>query len=378
MIRKVICFVVFLNYAASNLFSQTFDLFGQLSAWMVTNQSTDTQLSSGFRYIPAINFNSSIKKRHQVDFELSYNVNGNVQVHNRSSASTDWNVKLYRLWLRYATSQLELRLGLQKINFGAAVLLRSLMWFDSIDPRDPLHLTTGVYGLLCRYYFLNNANIWLWGLYGNDHPKGWEAFPSAEKKPEFGGRIQTPLFKGEIAVSYHHRTMYLGKSIFAQYLFDKFVPEDRFAIDGKWDVGIGLWIETAISHQQSDMVAAVYQKMTTLGLDYTIGWRNGLHILAEHLTVHLSDRPFAFDQSSQISAISIDYPLGLVDQLMGMVYYDWDNDGWYRFLSWQRVYDAWSFHVIGFWNPPNYMLYQKQEANEFMGKGIQLMIVFNH
>jgi len=54
---------------------------------------------------------------------------------------------------------------LQKINFGSATLFRLLMWFDRIDPRDPLKLTDGVYGLLLRYYFHNNTNIWLWGLY---------------------------------------------------------------------------------------------------------------------------------------------------------------------------------------------------------------------
>ena len=69
--------------------------------------------------------------------------------------------------MRYSSDQFELRLGLQKINFGSASMLRPLMWFDQMDPRDPLHLTDGVWGLLARYYFLNNANIWLWGLYGN-------------------------------------------------------------------------------------------------------------------------------------------------------------------------------------------------------------------
>ena len=70
--------------------------------------------------------------------------------------------------------------GLQKINFGSAVLLRPLMWFDSLDPRDPLQLTDGVYAVLLRYYFPNNANLWAWALYGNDSPKGWESAATAE------------------------------------------------------------------------------------------------------------------------------------------------------------------------------------------------------
>lgn len=35
------------------------------------------------------------------------------------------------------------------------------MRFDQVDPRDPLKLTDGVRGLLGRYCFLNNADIWL-------------------------------------------------------------------------------------------------------------------------------------------------------------------------------------------------------------------------
>ena len=67
-------------------------------------------------------------------------------------------------------NKLHIEPGLQKINFGSATMLRPLMWFDQVDPRDPLQLTDGVWGVLGRYYFLNNANIWLWGLYGNKNP----------------------------------------------------------------------------------------------------------------------------------------------------------------------------------------------------------------
>ena len=34
--------------------------------------------------------------------------------------------------------------------------------------------TNGVNALLGRYYFNNNANIWLWGLYGNEDPRGFD------------------------------------------------------------------------------------------------------------------------------------------------------------------------------------------------------------
>jgi len=79
------------------------------------------------------------------------------------------------------------------------------MWFDQIDSRDPLQLTDDVWGLQARYYFPNIANIWLWGLYGNNERRGWEAVPVSKNIPEFGGRVQLPIPSGEIALSYNHR-----------------------------------------------------------------------------------------------------------------------------------------------------------------------------
>jgi len=62
-----------------------------------------------------------------------------------------------------------------------------------------------------------------------------------------------------------------------------------------------------------------------------------------------------------------------------MFYYDWDHRDWYRFMHWRRAYDNWSFHLIGFWNPEQFQLYQSQEeTNAFAGKGLQMMVVFNH
>ena len=107
--------------------------------------------------------------------------------------------------MKFSGDQFEVRAGLQKINFGSASMLRPLMWFDQIDPRDPLQLTDGVYVLLGRYYFLNNANIWVWALYGNDSRKGWEQIPSLKKVPEFGGRLQLPVSHGELGTTYHYR-----------------------------------------------------------------------------------------------------------------------------------------------------------------------------
>lgn len=137
---------------------------------------------------------------------------------------------------------MEVRLGLQKINFGSANMLRPLMWFDQLDPRDPLQLTDGVWGLLGRYYFLNNANLWVWGLYGNNQQKMWETGNTYSGFPELGGRFQTPVPRGELAFTYHYRKADLSEhSLLSNQPTS--VGENRVGIDGKWDLGVGLWFE---------------------------------------------------------------------------------------------------------------------------------------
>ncbi|MDO8896287.1 MAG: hypothetical protein Q7V19_01460, partial [Bacteroidales bacterium] len=131
---------------------------GQASAWAGLNDEKSAW--TGARYIPQLNYKIQ-KKKNLFDFEASANINGALSFFNFDSVSADANLKPYRFWARYSGDQLELRLGLQKINFGSASMLRPLMWFDKVDPRDPLQLTDGVWGLLGRYYFLNNANLWL-------------------------------------------------------------------------------------------------------------------------------------------------------------------------------------------------------------------------
>lgn len=121
-------------------------------------------------------------------------------------------------------------------------MIRPLMWFDKIDPRDPLQLTDGVWGILGRYYFLNNANLWGWVLYGNEDAKTWEIGNTSQRQPEWGGRFQTPVPRGEMGLSFHHR---LSDTINLDTLIslNDLVPENRIGLDGKWDVGVGLWFE---------------------------------------------------------------------------------------------------------------------------------------
>lgn len=365
---------------ASAGFSQTASLQGLLSGWISANHNETTSGHSGLRYLPTFSLEKAVSKKYEFDLEFSLNAYGSALFPSFENVETRGRIKPYRMWVRFSSSQFEARLGLQKINFGSALILRPLMWFDRIDPRDPLQITDGVYGLLLRYYFLNNANFWLWGLYGNNTTKGWEIFSTSKNTLEYGGRFQLPFFKGEIALSYHHRRLDVNKGIDSTfYVENPIVPEDRFALDGKWDIGIGIWVEGTLVRQDSEELPYQWNQTLNIGLDYTFGIGNGLNVLGEHLKVQSSNRAFGPGVGFDFSALSLSYPLGLLDNLTGMAYYDWKNKEIYRFLNWQRTYDNWSFYVIGFWNPKNFQIYQNQPGNNmFAGKGIQIMVVFNH
>jgi hypothetical protein len=293
--------------------------------------------------------------------------------------NTDGDIDLYRFWLRYSSSQFEARIGLQKINFGSATMLRPLMWFDSIDPRDPLQLTDGVYGILVRYFFLNNTNIWVWGLYGNDRLKGWESFSSDGNIPEFGGRVQIPLGNGEAAFTYHHREIEI-KGLLEEFdIGASHIPENRFAIDGKWDIGIGIWFEGVLLHQNSEALPYPWQRAFNLGLDYTFGLENGLNIMAEYFVLTASREAFGSGESVMFSALALNYPLSLLDTLSSIFYFDWKNDKLYSFLRWQRTYDRWRINLMAFWNPESFEIYQiSQDSSLFAGKGFQIMVVYNY
>jgi len=373
-----LCLTVFLP--SIQAFSQWIEHRGQASGWLTINGERVGNSQIGVRYIPELSLNKELSKKISFNAELSVDCYGTAQLNGWDRPNTRSKFKPYRVWLRLSTAQFEARLGLQKINFGSASMLRPLMWFDRIDPRDPLQMTDGVYGVLGRYYFINNSNIWLWALYGNEDKKGLEAFPSDKKKVEYGGRVQIPVFTGEMGLTYHHRQADLRKEPLAGFISTKnTIPEDRIGFDCKWDIGIGLWFEGSLIHQEVLLKQLQYQRLSTIGLDYTFPIGNGIYAMAEYFTLATSDDAFRGGESFSSAAASVNYPINIVDSITFMLYYNNENKDWYRFINWQRIYDKWSCYFIAFWNPEQFQIYPNVEGNElFAGKGFQLMVVYNY
>jgi hypothetical protein len=362
----------------TNATGQTLGFKGQAIGWVTLNPSDPFQAQTGLRYIPELSFSLPLGN-YTLDGEFSANLWASASAWGGDSTGTDYQLSPYRMWIRFSGDQFEIRAGLQKINFGSAVLFRPLMWFDRIDPRDPLQLTDGVYGILGRYYFLNNANIWLWGLLGEEKTKGWEVLPSKKNSIEYGARVQLPLYTGEIAATYHHRTAdpigVLPDSLYTGNTY----PENRIAIDAKVDLGIGLWMEAAAIHQDLDFTELTYTSMLNIGLDYTFNLGNGLNLLAESFGYLKGEHFLGANESVVFGSLSATYPFNIIHNVSAMVFYDFSNNNLYRFINWSMAYDRWSFYVMGFWNPDTYNLYNLDyQTSLYSGWGFQLMAVFNH
>ncbi|MBN1164601.1 MAG: hypothetical protein JXB45_08485 [Candidatus Krumholzibacteriota bacterium] len=346
------------------------EVSGQLSGWIAGRRhQNDNFYHTGVRYIPGLDLEYTPGELIRLGFDLSLNsfaVKG-------SGASPKMELELYRLKLRLTSDQTEMRFGLQKINFGPGYLLRSLRWFDRMDPRDPQKLTEGVYGVRFVYSAMNNASLWLWALYGNDEPKGYEALPTPGDEAEFGGRLQLPVPAGEAALSCHTR-MVDG----SLHRLGKF-RENRLALDGRWDVGIGIWFESVLQRQHSDLIPCPWMKYLTLGADYTVPLGQGLYCLFEHLALVRSSELSGRDGDNNFTAWHLNYPLGILDLVSAIGYFSWDEEKYAQYLAWQRTWDSVVLNINLFYYPSsggdNYMLNRNLPGS---GYGGQLTAMFNH
>jgi len=351
---------------------------GQLISWAHFNPGNDLPVWLGARYLPQLNYNINLPRTRLIDVEASANLFGNAGFHPFDSIGANGDIKPYRLWARYSTQQIEFRIGLQKINFGSASLLRPLMWFDQIDPRDPIQFTDGVWGALGRYYFLNNANIWLWALCGNPNPRGWELAKTSNNRPEFGGRIQYPLPKGEAGISYHYRQADT-RDLDGLVPSFRYAPESRFGIDAKFDLVVGCWLEASWTTNSKDLDAFTNQELLNAGVDYTFGIGNGLYAIFEQLLVAYGEEAFSFSETTSLSLFSLSYPIGLFDNLGAIVYFDWTNKAVYNFVNWRKQFDKTTLFVMAYWNPENTRIpAQNSTQNLYSGVGVQVLFLFNH
>lgn len=138
-------------------------------------------------------------------------------------------------------------------------------------------------------------------------------------------------------------------------MLDDTVVEEKFGLDGRWDIGPGGWFEGALVY-----TAGRWQGQMMVGTDYTLALGNGLTLLFEHLSTHVAG------VWRNRSVLSLNYLLGLNDNLTQLIFFDWEERKPYIYLAGQHCLDRWRFILTGYFN-----------ANG-KTKGVAGRIIFNH
>jgi len=366
-IRSLVLFALSaLSIHATEPRTLTIDFQGQGS--LNYSQSLDQSFSDSpmtLRYIP------QLRADYQANPTVRLGLDAALDIYNYSFGDSTLNTssEFYRLTLRYDSPRTQIRVGLQKINFGPARMLRMLQWFDQVDPRDPLALSPGVWAAMGRYYFNNGSNIRLWGM--RDAPHAWRdlsAPPHDEDDYDFGGRVEYPINSGTLGFTSHIVQLDRKSQIY----------EYRYALDARADLIIGLWTEIVQVHRPSFLPAYRSQLSYMVGTDYTFGIGNGLYVSFEMSATQMGSFDTSMPRISYAQAISANYTLGLSDGLMGYVYLLGTPNTDTQFiplLGWQHTQGNWLMYIALYDMP-------KLATGGTMilptGTGLQLNIAYNH
>jgi len=324
------------------------------------------------RYLPAYETQGAYSETWDYDIEMRYQVQWYSSLDTDALSASSLVVEPYRLALNLQSANAEYIIGLQKINFGPARILRSLMWFDSVNPMDPLELTPGVTGISTTHFYPSGRSSQAWLLLSGDQI-GWEFFPDKEGTFETGGRISIPNENGQIGISNHWR---IADGSHANP-DDPDMYEGRIGLDGFWDLGVGLWFESVYKHQQFDSNPFLGQLQTTIGTDYTVWVGNGILLMTEHMMINM----WATEVESYYiySTIMASYSPTMFDQLSLMLYMDWETETPLAYLSWGQTYDSFRFTLGAFYTDTSSTQGSDASLNSnFSGKGIQLIVAYNH
>jgi len=371
--------IVLLLLSYSIGFAQEFDIIGQLAVSTdALNDPADghSKIDHTVGYIPILSYYPKNNWARGFDFELAYNSRSQFDgLLGTGDKGIDTKGDLHRLWGRYSSDRIELRYGLQKIAFGPGLILRPLMWFDTIDQKDPTGQTEAVTAVRLRYFSKYDITYW-----------GWVIHPEDADLRAPGGRVEFPIPKlGNFGLSYHHRPKYTGTVVpdnSGISLVNPTSAEDRYGIDFRTDKVIGLWAEATVAKSSKDeFIIPIDRDIFMVGGDYTIPLGNGVYMLTEFMVNKIKPKVIFSDEQNEISAFLINYPISMLDSGSLIIEYDWENKRYFNFLRLSRTYDNYVFNLLIFSNP---------ERNEFkaveielagltgFGKGMQFMVIFNH
>lgn len=368
IVAHVITLLIVCLSTSAATFAQPFSLKGQFWGNILHGNDPPASHSSfvtDLGYIPMLSLSRDLSIDRFVDLEWSYRMQ-----YRMYEEDVVFSSKPYRLWLRYSSEKIEARLGLQKIAFGPSMVLRSLAWFDTIDPKDPTGQTDAVEAFRLRLFPTSSLAFWLWST-NNDRDT-----------LSYGGRAELSTSIGEWGLTYHQDPAELGQSV-GQFPIFISGPHQRIALDYRYDGYFGFWFEGAGIFADSKQDVELNRfTLFTLGADYTIPVGSGLLIMAE--TMKINGPSTAADSSSKLTytALMASLPINMLHHLMFIAQIDWDNSHIYNYLRWGITYDHFSLNFIFSISPKrdDYNI-----AKEYLpktvagfGTGLQFMLIYNH
>lgn len=343
---------------------------GELSMTSAASGTSKDEINIVTRYLPALEYQNTLSDGWDYDMEVRWQIQWGGQLDTLMDVGVVADP--YRVAINLQSAHSEYVIGLQKINFGPARLLRPLMWFDSINPTDPLELTSGVTGISGKFYHASGWVSQAW-VFLPDDPIGWEGFADQKGTFETGGRLSIPNDLGQLGVSTHWRIADAA-SISPN---DPDLYEGRIGVDGFWDIGIGLWVESVYKNQQFSDSPFMEQLQTTLGADYTFWVGNGILLTTEHMSINIWDSPYIEDTNVLISTLMASYSPTLFDQLSFMLFVDWESETPLAYMSWGQTYDSFRFNLGAFYTD-NTQVNGTGINSDLSGRGIQLTVAYNH
>mgnify|MGYP002638668020 FL=1 len=314
------------------------------------------------RYIPQLRMDYQSSTASRLGFDAA------VDVYNYSLGDSlvKMDGELYRFTFRYDTPRTQVRVGLQKINFGPARMLRVLQWFDQLDPRDPLALSPGVWAVMGRYYFNNGSNLRLWTMLDAPDPRR-DIFSGNDEWPlDLGARLEYPIPAGTMGLTFHSMNL----------LIEDVIYEQRAAFDLRLDFVLGLLTEIMVSHSEYLILSDIITAM--IGVDYTFSIGNGLYVSMESLTSHFGNFDEEMPWIVRSTAFMGNYTLGLSDGLTSYLYViEAPNikTQYMPMFGWQHTSGNWLFYLALYDMPE---LANRGSLALPSGTGIQLNIAFNH
>ncbi|MFQ6613493.1 MAG: hypothetical protein ACE5D1_01495 [Fidelibacterota bacterium] len=300
------------------------------------------------------------------DLDLSYRFNA-------TNRGNPWRRggRWYRAQFRFGGSDWDLRAGLQQLNFGPGRYLRALQWFDTLDPRDPLQLSNGVRGVRLKKYAANST-LQLWALENTSALRGFEWLPGAEESPEWGGRYLLSAH-GDWGATVHNRKIRVEAETGDREM--ETGNEWRFAADGAWDLGPGVWVEGVAIYRDLPLHRDWNQeRFLTIGMDYTLSALHGLTVSGEYFGTRLGQRENPVHTVS-LGAAELRLPVTLTDQISWIVFSDLKSGWSVSTISWQRILDSWIVYCGWIFQSGSQPV---SVPGLGLSSGILLLLVFNH